>query len=50
MYIIGNRRNGGKIFRPKNWYTNYKLMFDLVKVAAKSQTHFLKDLWSRIII
>jgi hypothetical protein len=30
-------------------YTNSQLIFDLVKVAAKTQTHFLKDLLSSII-
>jgi len=30
-------------------YTNPQLIFHLVKVAAKTQTHFLKDLSSNII-
>ena len=30
-------------------YTNSQLIFDLVKVAAKTQTHFLKDMSSSII-
>ena len=30
-------------------YTNSILIFDLVKVAAKTQTHFLKYLLSTII-
>jgi hypothetical protein len=50
MYIIVSRRNGAKSLDLIHKYTNSKLMFDLVKVAAKSQTHFLKDLSSRIII
>jgi hypothetical protein len=33
---------GAKSLDLMHKYTNSKLMFDLVKVAAKSQTHFLK--------
>jgi hypothetical protein len=43
MYIIGNRRNWGKILDLIHKYTNSQLIFDLVKVAAKTQTHFLTD-------
>jgi hypothetical protein len=30
-------------------YTNSQLMFDLVKVVSKTQTHFIKDLLLSII-
>jgi hypothetical protein len=37
---------GAKSLDLMHKYTNSKLIFDLVKVASKTQTHFQKDLCS----